>query len=353
MGKMYSVIGLMSGTSMDGVDIAYCEFNETNNSWFYRIIYAETSEYDEYWKNQLSNADKLSAAELNETNINYGHFLGRLSKSFISKYNIAPYFIASHGHTVFHRPENGITLQIGSGAALAAEVKIPVICDFRSLDVALGGQGAPLVPIGDKLLFGDYNACLNIGGFANISYEKNDRRIAYDICPANIVLNYYAEKLGKPFDANGDNARKGKTDIGILNKLNEIEFYKAQSPKSLGKEWVKDNFLKITEKSEIVIEDILCTLTEHISYQIAREIENNELKKVLFTGGGTFNKFLIESITSKCKSEIIIPDIMTINFKEALIFAFLGVLRYRNEVNCLCSVTGACRDNCGGAIYHY
>lgn len=350
--KTYKVIGLMSGTSVDGVDIAYCEFTKHNRKWIYNIIHAETVDYERHWKEILSYVENLSAINLNETDINYGHFLGSLCRNFISKYKITPDFIASHGHTIFHRPADRITLQIGNGAAIAGEINLPVICDFRSLDVALGGQGAPLVPIGDKLLFGNYDACLNIGGISNISFDKGDKRIAYDICPANIVLNYYAQSLGKLFDNNGLISKSGKIDISLLNELNEISFYKKEAPKSLGKEWVQEEFLLVIEKYKNKTENILRTLTEHISQQIANEINKNSLKKVLITGGGALNNFLILQISKKCKAEIIIPDALTINFKEALIFAFLGVLRWRNEVNCLCSVTGSSRDNSGGAIYN-
>jgi anhydro-N-acetylmuramic acid kinase len=352
MAEKYKVIGLMSGTSMDGLDIAYCEFEKAADSWSYKIVCAETIEYNDYWKNLLKNAENLSAYELTLSNISYGNFLGSESRKFISKYNLQPDFISSHGHTIFHQPEQKITLQIGSGASIAAQAMLTVISDFRTLDVALGGQGAPLVPIGDKTLFKDFGACLNLGGFANISYNTNGVRVAYDVCPVNIVFNFYSEKLGFPYDKDGIFAMHGKIDKKLLSSLNEIEYYIRIAPKSLGKEWVINTFLKLTEHSGLDVKDIMCTVAEHVSIQIASEIEKSCSQKTLLTGGGVFNKYLINRINHNCKNETIIPDNLTVNYKEALIFAFLGVLRFRNEVNCLSSVTGALRDNIGGVIYY-
>lgn len=341
----------MSGTSLDGVDIAYCEFEKIRDSWSYIIIAAETFEYDAFWKSRLKNVENLTAFELCETDINYGHFLGLLCKEFIKKHRIKPDFVSSHGHTIFHQPIKNITLQIGNGAAIAAESGLTVICDFRSMDVALGGHGAPLVPVGDKILFNNFGTCVNIGGFANISYDKDAERIAYDICPANIVLNHYSEKLGFLFDENGSNARKGKSDLKLLDQLNSIDYYAKHYPKSLAKEWVIDTFFKISENSVLQTEDILSTITRHIAFQISKEIDRSNSQKALITGGGAFNQYLIELIRGYSNNEIIIPDHLTINYKEALIFAFLGVLRFNNEINCLSSVTGASKDNIGGAIY--
>ncbi|MGZ4116261.1 MAG: anhydro-N-acetylmuramic acid kinase, partial [Bacteroidia bacterium] len=239
------------------------------------------------------------------------------------------------------------------GSAIAARCKLPVVCDFRSLDVVLGGQGAPLVPVGDKLLFSEYDFCLNLGGFANISYEHKGERIAYDICPVNIVMNPICEQLGKPFDDKGEIARSGMLSNYLLNEFNQIGFYKAlaDSPKSLGKEWVIKNIDPLLNTYELSENDLLRTFCEHIAFQVGKALKNKSKGKILITGGGAYNSFLIECIKQHTPHEIIIPDKKTIEFKEALIFAFLGVLRMRGEVNCLKSVTGATEDNCGGAIY--
>jgi anhydro-N-acetylmuramic acid kinase len=349
----YKVIGVMSGTSLDGVDIAYCNFSEDNSKWSYCIEYAETFPYSDTWKETLSILENLTAFSFVSVHKEYGHFLGKLVSDFIAKHHILPDFIASHGHTIFHQPDKRITCQIGDGAAIVAECGIPVVCDFRSMDVALGGQGAPLVPIGDKFLFSDFDYCLNLGGFANISYECNAKRIAFDICPVNIVLNKIAENSGKVYDYNGNLASVGYMNRELFNMLNGLEYYKKKHPKSLGKEWVTQYFNPLIDKSNLPDEGKLCTICEHIAFQIASIVNptEKENKNMLVTGGGTYNLFLKVKLEEYCKCKIIIPDAKTIEYKEALIFAFLGVLRVRNDINCFCSVTGASKDNICGAIY--
>lgn len=345
----YNVIGLMSGTSLDGVDIAYCRFEFGKGKWKYGIIDAATIEYPEEWKARLSNSMNSDAHSIAMLNVEYGHYLGKITREFIRERRIIPDLISSHGHTIFHRPEKKLTLQIGDGAAIAAETELPVACDFRSKDVALGGQGAPLVPIGDRLLFTKYDFCINIGGIANISYEKNNKRIAFDICPANMALNYFSEKLGHKYDNGGEVAASGKLNNDLLSELDTLRYYNLSAPKSLGKEWVFDTFIPIIEKYSVPVQDALNTVTEHIAGQISASLQKQG--KALITGGGAHNTFLINRIKAMSKADIIIPDKMLIDYKEALIFAFMGVLRLRNEPNCLSSVTGAKADNCGGAVY--
>lgn len=356
----YHVIGLMSGTSLDGLDIAHCTFLKQKKQWSYKIVAAETFQYTSRWKELLSSLDKKNAIDLAAAHSSYGHLIGKTTKRFIDKHRFRPDFIASHGHTIFHQPQNGFSFQLGNGAAIEAECAIPVICDFRTTDIALGGQGAPLVPVGDKLLFSQYEFCLNLGGFANVSYDekqtgtKNGKtlRKAYDICPANFALNYLARKKGKSFDKNGRIAKAGKINAKLLNQLNRFEFYKQLPPKSLGKEWFDTNFLPLMEDSRISLPDKMRTLAEHTAIQIGAELNKSSHGNVLVTGGGVFNSFLISRIQSFTQHKLVIPDSNTINFKEALIFAFLGVLRWRNENNCLASVTGARRDCCGGSIFY-
>jgi len=346
----YNVIGIMSGTSLDGVDLAFCNFILVKNKWSFKIINAETTHYSNEWKKKLQKAKKSTSLELTELHNDLGIYFGKITKKFILKNKIKPDFISSHGHTIFHQPEKKLTLQIGNGAAIASETGITTVCDFRSLDVALNGQGAPLVPIGDKLLFADFDYCLNLGGISNVSFEEKNKRIAFDISPANIVLNYLSRKKGKEFDKNGELASKGNIDKNLLNKLNYLKYYKQKHPKSLGIEWIEKNIFPLIEKSNTSIENKLRTFCEHIAIQISNVLKNKN-SKTLVTGGGAHNKFLIKKIKEYSESEIIIPDKKIIDFKEALIFAFLGVLRIRNEVNCLSSVTGADRDNCGGVVY--
>ena len=346
--KTYFAIGLMSGTSLDGLDICYAKFQNITN-WEFEILKTETIPYSPEWKNRLQNAILLSAEDLLALDKEYGFYLGEKTQEFISKNNITDLdFIASHGHTVFHQPQRKFTLQIGDGRAIKLTTKKPVIYDFRSQDVLMGGNGAPLVPIGDELLFSQYDACLNLGGFSNISLQKNHQRIAFDISPVNVVLNYFAEKLGKNYDENGDFARNGAINFKILEELNTLTFYQKPAPKSLGVEFVNSEIFPLL-KDEIP-ENIIATFTEHIAEQIAKVFNDNQLKTVLVTGGGTFNTYLLEKIREKSQTELIVPDENIINFKEALIFAFMGVLRVRNEVNVLCSATGSSENHCSGIL---
>ncbi len=351
----YSAVGLMSGTSLDGLDIACCRFELQNNTWSYQILEAETLPYSMKWQQRLANLDRKDAPEFAKTDSDYGHLLGNLTKKFIARHQLEPDFIASHGQTIFHQPENRLTTQIGKGAAIAAETGLPVVCDFRSTDVARGGQGAPLVSIGDKLLFPAYDYCLNLGGIANISFDRNGVRIAYDICPANMVLNTLAKKIDHPFDRDGKLAAEGTIHMQLLDQINQLPFYHQQPPKSLGKEWVELNINPLLDPlirdPASGIRDLLHTFCEHIAIQIGKNTGQDRVNKLLITGGGALNKYLIERIRHHASPQVVIPDLQTVQFKEALIFAFLGLLRWRKEVNCLSSVTGAKKDSVGGAIY--
>ncbi len=352
--QRYRVVGLMSGTSLDGLDIAYCEFTHEREQWSFSINHAETITYDKVWSKSLTTAHRKTAAGLLQLHHKYGSFLGKEVKKFVRRHKLSQVdFVSSHGHTIYHQPGKGFTFQLGAGDSIAAAAKLPVICDFRSIDVALGGQGAPLVPIGDKLLFGGYAQCLNLGGFANVSYQQRKRRIAFDIAPVNIVLNALATEKGKEFDEYGEMARSGKLNIPLLKKLDAIKFFKQKSPKSLGREWLEKEYLPILDKPKLSAEDKLRTVCQNTAQQIAEVLDKGPKGKVLVTGGGTFNTLLIELISQNCSSALVLPDIKLINFKEALVFSFLGVLRMRNEINCLSSVTGASKDNIGGAVYFH
>ena len=351
MKNRYLALGIMSGTSLDGLDLCLCEFSKQNSRWEYRILKAETLNYTPFWKNRLKSVENASALDLAKTNVDYGHFIAQSVKRFLENVSERPDFIASHGHTVFHQPDTGLTLQIGDGATIAALTAIPTVSDFRSGNVALGGQGAPLVPVGDALLFGNYDMCLNIGGFSNISYQENCERIAFDICPANIVLNHYAEKTGLNYDKDGAEARKGKLNLELFELLNRLDFYQIKKNKSLGKEWVLKTIYPLLQSFDINTNDVLNTLTEHIAYQIAEKLNIKSKTTVLITGGGAKNKYLKERIENFTDKHLTIGEENLINYKEALIFAFLGLLRWLGEPNSLKSATGACRDHCGGGIY--
>lgn len=356
--KNWHVIGLMSGTSLDGVDLVYAKFT-LNQGYSFEILKKKSIVYSELWKNRLQKAFDYSGEELTFLDADYGKFLGELVLNFRLENDIENLdFVASHGHTIFHRPEQGYTLQIGSGAHLAAACKCKVICDFRTQDVALGGQGAPLVPIGDLLLFKQYDFCLNIGGFANISYQLDNQRIAYDICPANIVLNHFTRKIGLEYDDKGIMASEGSVSKGLLSALDGLSFFKEEQPKSLGYEFVVEEVLPIIDRYGLPTKDMLRTFVEHAAHQIS-DVINSAVDKleaedpiVLITGGGAFNSFMIQRITALSRPRIEIPAKEIIDFKEALVFAFLGVLKDQGEVNCLKSVTGASWDHCGGVVYN-
>ncbi|MDR6156767.1 anhydro-N-acetylmuramic acid kinase [Chryseobacterium sp. SLBN-27] len=345
---IFHAIGLMSGTSLDGLDICFVKF-EKKNSWSFEIIKAETISYSEMLHNQLKDAIFLSAEQLLELHSEYGFFLGQSVKHFIEKHQLKNIdLIASHGHTVYHQPQKKFTLQIGDGRAIKLVTGIPVVYDLRSQDVLMGGNGAPLVPIGDELLFSEYNACLNLGGFSNISLKSEGKRIAFDIAPVNIILNKMAQDLGKDFDENGTLARSGKINENVLSSLNSLRFYHQEHPKSLGIEWCHENIFPLLKNINTL--DALATITEHAAHQIAEVVNKNQLKNILLSGGGTYNQYLIEKIRTKTYAEIIIPDKEIIDYKEALIFALMGVLRINNSINVLSSATGSPYDHSSGII---
>lgn len=343
-----TAVGMMSGTSLDGIDLALCRFTRIAGEWKYEIIDAKTIDYPLEWTKKLKNASNLKAIDFLLLHNEYGRFIGELINEFLEG-KILPDLICSHGHTIFHQPENRFTFQLGNGAFIASGTGITTVSDFRNLDVALGGQGAPLVPIGDKLLFGEYDYCINLGGFANISFEQNNQRIAFDICPVNIILNYLAGQRGLPFDYNGELGNSGNVNNALLKSLNALEYYQQLSPKSLGREWIEQKVIPLLQGSDLTIGDQAATFYEHISLQISKILGSKG--KILFTGGGTKNTFLLKRIRSKVTCQIVIPEEKLINFKEALIFAFLGVLASDNKINCLSSVTGAKADSVTGTVF--
>lgn len=347
------ILGLMSGTSLDGVDLALCDIDEGG----YRVVAAETIPYYEEWRKRLSTLEQASAYEYALANVELGHLYGRTINRFLAKHGLRADAVASHGHTIFHQPKLGLTAQIGDGDAIAAETGLPVVSNFRTLDVALGGQGAPLVPIGDELLFGQYDACLNLGGIANISYRADGKRVAFDICPCNMALNRLAAMLGYPYDKGGINARGAQVHTCLLHQLDTLEYYTATGPKSLGKEWFVDQFWPLVKgfigvvPSLSKVRDALATVSAHIAMQIGRVLEAQGIGTLLVTGGGAWNSYLIEQIGEyRPSTAITVPDELTVNYKEAIIFALLGYLRLGGKVNTLASVTGAKCDSVGGVL---
>jgi anhydro-N-acetylmuramic acid kinase len=346
--KEIYAIGLMSGTSLDGLDLVYVKFIQ-NTSYEFEILQKCTSKYSSGWKHQLKEAIHLDSEKLAKLDLDYGNYLAEKVLHFIQENAITNIdFIASHGHTIFHQPEKGITLQIGNGQQIASQTGVITVSDFRTQDVQLGGQGAPLVPIGDRLLFGNYDACMNLGGFANISFEENERRIAHDISPVNVVLNHFSRKLGYDYDEEGKLASEGVVHHEVLEQLNRLEFYQLKPPKSLGIEWVHSYIFPIVRKIDSV-QDTLRTFVEHAAIQLGKNI--NQFNSVLCTGGGVYNHFLMDRIRFHSNANLTIPNQEIIEYKEALIFAFLGLLKLQNKVNCLSSVTGSSKDHSSGVIF--
>ena len=351
--EKYTIIGVMSGTSLDGVDLAHIVFTVKNNRWDFQILESETVSYSIDWLNKLKIAVSFSEATLEKLNQDYTQLLAVIISDFIEKYEIKDLdAVCSHGHTILHQPQNGFTLQIGNLPEIATLINQTVVCNFRVQDVQLGGQGAPLVPIGDRILFSEYDYCMNLGGFSNVSFEKNKERIAFDISPVNTVLNFYANQLGFDYDDKGSISRTGICNDDLLNELNALDFYQKKYPKSLGFEFVKVTILPLIESYTIPLEDKLHTFTEHVALQIALALPNKN-GSLFITGGGAYNDFLIERIQYHVpEMKIIIPSAKILEFKEALIFALLGVLKLRGEINVLSSVTGAKIDHSSGMIYY-
>jgi anhydro-N-acetylmuramic acid kinase len=359
---VYRAIGTMSGSSLDGLDIAFVEFHEQGGKWNYQIMEADCYAYPEEWVAKLKNAIHLTARDYLLLHADYGHYTGKLVNQFIEQrqLNYKVSLIASHGHTTFHIPAGRMTGQLGDGAAIAAETGLPVVSDLRAMDVALGGQGAPIVPIGEKLLLTDYDYFLNIGGIANISLNA-EHYIAFDVCAANRVLNMLVNETGASFDAGGAIAASGSVNQPLLKELNELDYYSLPYPKSLANDFGTDTVYPIIKKSGLTIPDALRTYTEHIALQINKGIgilrphqPATSNKKLLATGGGALNSFLINCLSAQLQEQgigLVVPENNLVNFKEALIMAFIGVLRWRQEYNVLSSVTGASRDSIGGALW--
>jgi anhydro-N-acetylmuramic acid kinase len=358
----YNVIGLMSGSSIDGLDLAFVRFEEIAGNWHFDLLERACIPYPESWRKNLATLASLSAKEYMLLHSAYGHYLGNCVNDFLEEKNLAYQIqlIASHGHTAFHFPSSHTTVQLGDGAAIAAVTGIRTITDFRSVDVALGGQGAPIVPIGEKLLFPEYDLYLNIGGIANLS-ANGEKFIAFDICPANRILNLLSANTEKGFDENGKLASVGKIDSPLLSRLNEISYYKQSFPKSLGNEFGLEQIYPLVQKAALPLQDALRTYVEHIVTQIKRsvlllksELQKQDNLRMLITGGGAHNLFLVKTLENELADNginCVKPSDDLINYKEAVVIALMGVLRWREDINVLHSVTGASKDSINGAVW--
>lgn len=345
------VVGLMSGTSLDGLDIALCQFKKHETGFSFEIQQAETIQYPAQIAQGLSRCHTWEALPFVDFHREYGHFLGQSVRHFLETNDLQADLVASHGHTIFHNPALGRNFQLGDAAALAVSSKLTTVADFRSQDICLGGQGAPLVPVGDDLLFGEYRYRLNLGGFSNISYRNEQGLQAYDVSPFNLVLNFLAARLGYAYDDKGSIASTGHVHPELLNRLNELPFYRLHGPKSLGREWLETSVFPLIEQAKVSIQDALCTFVEHAAIQTGRCLAGNSDDSVLITGGGAYNQYFIERLKAHTSVKIILPEDKLINFKEALVFAFLGFLRMNHLPNVYHSVTGAIQDSISGSVY--
>ena len=367
MKAMMQLVGLMSGTSLDGLDVAVCDFAEDENAFgstrYEVVLYgnrvhcgvrmARTLPYSEEWRSRLMGLMSTSAFDYALADVQLAQYWGEGVCQLLSEQHIRPDYVASHGHTVFHRPDLGLTTQIGNADVLAAVLGCPVVYGFRTLDVALGGQGAPLVPIGDRLLFAEYDGCLNLGGIANISFEEasSGRRVAFDICPCNMAMNELAAHVGRAYDAGGALAQQGAVSEPLLRQLNELPFYDEQPPKSLGREWYERAFQPVVTGGALLTVDALATVVEHVAIQVGKVVGRAGLRSLLVTGGGAHNAFLVSRLQQHCpRCQVVVPSPVVVDYKEAIIFALLAFLRISGRRNVLSSVTGARADSCSGSI---
>lgn len=346
----WKVVGTMSGTSLDGLDICVAEFKREEGRWSFEILTAETIPYPEEWKDKLTRAPQMPDDQLAQLDDELSSYIGHQVRAHLVKNQVNDaLLVGSHGHTVFHQPEKQYTLQIGNTSKIREAAGLPVVCDFRVQDVELGGQGAPLVPIGDALLFSEYDVCLNLGGFANLSVTLEGERKAWDVCPVNIGINHFTRKLGLEFDRNGHIAASNAMDGPAFYHINQLPFFSQEAPKSLGREWFEKNVLPSLDR--LSEETAIATLTGVAAYQLAKAIEELGAQTILCTGGGAYNTHLINMVKQSISGNLIVPDANLVEYKEALLFAFLGLLKWEGESNVLASVTGASSDHSSGVVF--
>jgi anhydro-N-acetylmuramic acid kinase len=364
--NVYHVIGVMTGSSLDGIDLAFTKITVKDGHYAHEILISECVPMPQKWKIRIEQLVMQNAVTYLKTSAFFGHFIGDRIAEFIEKHQLQNQldFIASHGQTVFHQPENLFTSQIGDGAAIAGKTGFPVVCDFRSIDVALGGQGAPVAPIANKMFYSNYKMFLNLGGIANIAVNVNGKYIAFDVTAVNLALNKIARMKGVEYDHDGNLAANGAVDERLFSEMNSSFYYDKDYPKSLSGGWVSKVMMPTLQRHNISIEDKLRTIVEHVAHQLNKSLEKIQQKenisfsksdKMLVTGGGAFNKFMIQRMEEMLPITLVVPDEQTVKFKESVLMALMGVMRVRNEENCLGSVTGAARNAIGGAIYqgHY
>ena len=351
MNNSYRVLGVMSGSSLDGLDVTLCRFWMKGERWYWEIAQATTLEYPGDLAAQLAESPRYDLPACSRLDATYGRWVGAQLRLCLEKWKERADFAAVHGHTVLHAPKDGYSLQLGSGHHIAAALELPVVADFRNADIALGGQGAPLVPVGDRDLFPEYDAWLNLGGIANATYRKGKEMHALDICPFNQVLNHWAGQVGKPYDDGGELARSGSCHTSSLEQWKAQPWFAQSAPKSLSNQWVQQEFIPLTQAAGLSAPDALRTATELFAQLIAEQLNGQLVQRMLVTGGGAWNRFFMAVLSEKCQAELTVPDAQVVNYKEALVFAYLGLLCWMRKANVNPQTTGASRHSIGGVVY--
>ncbi len=355
----------MSGSSLDGLDIAFCTFTIKALPTFevvnWKINASNTVAYSKAWQKKLMELPQSSALDFVETHAKFGHYLGQLVQQFLSEHALTPDLIVSHGHTIFHYPERQFTVQIGDGAAIASITGYPVVSDVRAMDVSSGGQGAPIAPIADRYLLSEFDFCLNTGGIFNITYQSDKHSVALDITGANQILNTLANEMDLPYDASGAIARTGTVNITLLEQSNTFDYFLEEYPKSLDNQWVRENLTQLFKNFDAAVSDRLRTACEHIVFQTRQSVQQifekeklpkDRVYKMIVTGGGAFNTFLMELLVEGLPEiQVVLPDKEMIENKEALLMALMGVMRIESVPNCIHTVTGAVRSVIGGVVH--
>jgi len=344
------IAGVMSGSSLDGLDIAIVHFSP-NSDW--QLLWSYDIPYTPEWVSRLKNYHLLSSTEYVSLKFDFSRYIGELVGDALGDYSGNVDYVSFHGHTLLHLPEKGITEQIGNGGVLAAILNIPTITDFRTQDVTKGGVGTPLAPLVELNLFKGHDYYLNLGGIANITKLIDAAKLmAYDVCPCNQVLNYFSNQMGKDYDEGGEIARSGTINKNLIDYLNSIPYFDQNPPKSLDNNWIMNEVIPNFPAGKI--EDTLHTFCNWVAECIANEVEESKASSLMVSGGGAHNTYFMECLTSRLSSkncELHLPSKEIIDFKEAILMSLMAYKYINGESNVLCSVTGASSDSIGGALY--
>lgn len=357
------ILGVMSGSSMDGLDLAFIRLNTEVGkpgllSASYELLHGATMPIPEELLNQLKYSSKLDALSLLTLDQDFGSWAGKAIDTAIKQTSFSPSLIGFHGHTVFHFPDRKVSFQLGHGAVLSAYTQLPVVTDFRSQDMALGGQGAPMVSIAEKWLWPDYSGFLNLGGICNITLKKTKEAYeSADIWVCNQILNHLAREVGHSYDDRGLIAAKGLPIDELIEALLLAEWFEKKAPKSLDNSYLYEEVIPLFNKyRDYSTGDKLHSAVIVIAKAIANHVNavyHSEAIQggIMLTGGGALNDFLVEKIRAELTCDIFLPDLETIQFKEAIMVAFAGWLRWRGLPNFIKEATGAKSDAIGGVLH--